>query len=82
MTTAEIIKALKCCETDVCDTCPIYQHFLENNKDPDIDQFYCEEEIHAIAARALEDCNNELCYKCGKYKEAHLGACNGCRWKI
>lgn len=39
-------------------------------------------------AKALEelktnfhDCRNELCYKCGKYKTAHLGSCEGCRWK-
>ena len=24
---------------------------------------------------------NELCLKCGKYHEAHNGACDGCRWK-
>ena len=24
---------------------------------------------------------NELCYLCGNYREAHNGACNGCRWK-
>ena len=24
---------------------------------------------------------NELCYKCGNYKEAHNGACDGCRWE-
>ena len=24
---------------------------------------------------------NELCYLCGKYREAHNGACGGCRWK-
>lgn len=24
---------------------------------------------------------NELCFKCGKYREAHNGACDGCRWK-
>jgi len=23
---------------------------------------------------------NELCLKCGKYREAHNGACKGCRW--
>ena len=28
----------------------------------------------------LHDCVNELCYQCGQYKEAHNGACNGCRW--
>ena len=24
---------------------------------------------------------NELCLKCGKYREAHLGSCDGCRWE-
>ena len=23
---------------------------------------------------------NELCQYCGKYKHAHEGACDGCRW--
>ena len=23
---------------------------------------------------------NELCCKCGNYREAHNGACDGCRW--
>lgn len=27
--------------------------------------------------KELEDCRNELCILCGKYKEAHLGACEG-----
>lgn len=30
--------------------------------------------------KELKDCRNELCLKCGKYKEAHLGACDGCRY--
>ena len=29
----------------------------------------------------LKDCRNELCNLCGKYKEEHNGACDGCRWK-
>lgn len=29
----------------------------------------------------LQDCRNELCLKCGNYKESHLGKCDGCRWK-
>jgi len=24
---------------------------------------------------------NELCLKCGRYHDAHNGACDGCRWK-
>lgn len=30
-------------------------------------------ELHAM--------NNELCQYCGKYKHAHEGACDGCRWR-
>ena len=29
----------------------------------------------------LMDCRNELCLRCGQYKTAHLGSCNGCRWR-
>lgn len=29
----------------------------------------------------LKDCRNELCLKCGQYKTAHNGSCDGCRWK-
>ena len=29
----------------------------------------------------LADMRNELCYLCGKYREAHNGACDGCRWR-
>lgn len=29
----------------------------------------------------LRLCRNELCLKCGDYKLAHKGACDGCRWK-
>jgi hypothetical protein len=31
--------------------------------------------------RDYSDLRNELCLACGKYKKAHLGDCNGCRWK-
>lgn len=31
------------------------------------------EELHTI--------KNELCQYCGKYKRAHEGACDGCRWR-
>jgi chromosome segregation ATPase len=30
-------------------------------------------ELHAM--------KNELCQHCGKYKQAHEGACDGCRWR-
>lgn len=29
----------------------------------------------------LNTCRNELCLYCGQYKQRHLGACDGCRWR-
>ena len=31
--------------------------------------------------KELAAMRNELCFKCGKYREAHNGACDGCRWR-
>ena len=31
--------------------------------------------------KELAAMRNELCCKCGKYREAHNGACDGCRWE-
>ena len=31
--------------------------------------------------KQLHGAKNELCFKCGKYREAHNGACDGCRWR-
>ena len=31
--------------------------------------------------KELDAMRNELCCKCGKYREAHNGACDGCRGK-
>ena len=33
------------------------------------------------ARKELNEAKNELCYLCGKYREAHNGACDGCRWE-
>lgn len=30
--------------------------------------------------KELKTCRNELCLRCGQYKERHKGACDGCRW--
>ena len=34
-----------------------------------------------ISKRNTRDARNELCLKCGRYREAHNGACDWCRWK-
>ena len=31
--------------------------------------------------RELRQCSNELCVKCGEYRYAYKGACDGCRYK-
>lgn len=33
------------------------------------------------AKSELAAMRNELCCKCGNYRDAHNGACDGCRWK-
>ena len=33
------------------------------------------------ARKELNEAKNELCYLCGKYRDAHKGACDGCRWR-
>ena len=38
------------------------------------------EKVHRLQ-QEVRHCRNELCLKCGKYKDAHLGACNYCRFK-
>lgn len=30
---------------------------------------------------SLRDCANELCVKCGRYVNDHLGSCDSCKWK-
>ena len=40
--------------------------------------------IHAadvVPGRDFRDCRNELCLQCGQYRQRHLGACDGCRWR-
>lgn len=31
--------------------------------------------------RSARNARNELCQRCGKYRESHNGACDGCKWK-
>lgn len=39
----------------------------------------CVDAIYSLN-RDFRDCRNELCLRCGKYKEKYKGACAGCRW--
>lgn len=42
-----------------------------------------ETNLRTIAALTEENrmLRNELCLNCGRYKAAHNGACDGCRWR-
>lgn len=31
--------------------------------------------------KELKQCRNELCLKCGDYRNAHLGVCDDCRYR-
>ena len=49
---------------------------------------YCARDIAKYAADAIGQlvtdrnaARNELCGYCGQYKEAHTGACDGCKWR-
>lgn len=35
-----------------------------------------------ILLNELKNCRNELCLKCGSYRNSHNGACNDCRYNF
>lgn len=38
------------------------------------------ESVEVVSA-AMHDMKNDLCALCGKFKFAHEGACDDCRWR-
>lgn len=63
------------CEDGYCSQRKVWERLKQYE-----DTGYTPEEIEKLAAdrKALA---NELCQYCGKYKQAHEGACDGCRWR-
>ncbi len=57
-----------------------YKFAEELLKDPAV-RAECEE-WKRQRKRSLRDCRNDLCLRCGRYTEAHNGACDGCHWQI
>ena len=45
-----------------------------------VSEFETLERIKDITMTNLLDCKNELCERCGNYKQSYLGACDDCRW--
>ena len=54
-----------------------FNKILEDIKKRDIDMLV---EIENLKGE-LHSCVNELCMLCGQYRQEHIGACDGCRWK-
>lgn len=73
MTNEKVIEQLEAIRSDYRDD---LRNFPELVKD-DVEAL--DAAIHAL--KDLEVCRNELCLRCGQYRERHLGACDGCRWK-
>ena len=53
------------------------------NQVVDITDDDCQKVLQGLqqASDTLTDSRNELCERCGRYEEAHLGACDHCRWR-
>ena len=47
----------------------------------EVDAVLDEYSADAVSGRDFRDCRNELCLRCGDYRQRHLGACDGCRWR-
>lgn len=75
MTKDEIVKALRACGRRSCGDCPYCKRL-----DCDTMSFDAADLIE-IQQREINAMRNELCQRCGRYKAAHEGACDGCRWK-
>ena len=87
MTTIDIVRALQHCADDSCSSCLECPLTAEKQCQTVMTKSAAEEIARLMTENAklrkdLKDCRNELCLYCGKYRNAHLGACKGCRWKV
>lgn len=83
MTTEQLVKALRYCSAvGMCDDCwlkTIQKEFGAPFCDAKLKQEAAD--VIEIQQREINAMRNELCQRCGRYKAAHKGACDGCRWK-
>lgn len=63
------------CEDGYCSQRKVWERLKQYE-----DTGYTPEEIEKLAADR-KTLINELCQYCGKYKHAHEGACDGCKWR-
>ena len=89
MNADEVVSALRCCNRSKghrCSECPVFSRYEHRICKATVDRFAADliESLQAQLAasqRRAQDARNELCLKCGRYHEAHKGACDGCLWK-
>lgn len=82
MTTEEIVKSLRyCSDVGACDRhlAEVYQRIFGQYCDSMLKQEAAD--VIEIQQREINAMRNELCQRYGRYKAAHEGACDGCRWK-
>lgn len=83
MTTEQLVQALRYCSAvGMCDDCwltTIQKEFGAPFCDDKLKQEAAD--VIEIQQREINAIRNELCQRCGRYKTAHEGACDGCRWK-
>lgn len=76
MSRDEIVAALRCCASHMsCNSCGL------RSTGECLRIMPAAADLIENQQREIEALRNELCQYCGKYKQAHEGACNGCRWK-
>ena len=78
MTTDEIVKALQKYAKNAQEN---FEVDTMRDFDSAADLIESLQEQLAASQRRAQDARNELCQKCRRYREAHKGACDGCRWK-
>ena len=86
MTRDEIVTALRCCdggEYDECNKCPLRDGInCRNLLDLALRDTVLRRDAQIVKLAAdRKAMRNELCQYCGKYKYAHKGACDGCKWR-
>ena len=83
MTKEQLVQALRYCSTVwMCDDCwltTIQKEFGASFCDDKLKQEAAD--VIEMQQREINAMRNELCQRCGKYKNAHEGACGGCKWR-
>ena len=84
-----VVRALRICNQPKghrCSECPVFSRYEHRICKATVDRFAADliESLQSQLSASQQrerDARNELCLSCRKYREAHKGACDGCKWK-